>query len=157
MVGWPDVAGRHYPGRGTAHRVDHVDCARGGGDNPTIVVVDARSADMSVDLDTGTSLDDHAVNSRSAVRRELPIRSGRLGEPVDMFHRDHHIVAPHSFHGEAHRGDASALDIHHRALDGWRSDPLLVALANLIEGDSDIFGQTADRAAPHRLEDPGLK
>src|SRR5580693_9389826 len=89
MVGWPDVAGRHYPGRGTAHRVDHVDCARGGGDNPTIVVVDARSADMSVDLDTGTSLDDHAVNSRSAVRRELPIRSGRLGEPVDMFHRDH--------------------------------------------------------------------
>src|ERR1700677_4093582 len=95
MVGWPDDAGRHYPGRGTAHRVDHVDCARGGGDNPTIVVVDARSADMSVDLDTGTSLDYHAVNSRSAVRRELPIRSGRLGEPVDMFHRDHHIVAPH--------------------------------------------------------------
>ena len=69
-------------------------------------------------------------------------------EPVDVFHRDHHVPAAHAFDREANGGNPTGLDIHHGALDQFGRDPLLDPLPDL---SSSIPRSTARlrTCAPH--------
>ena len=52
-------------------------------------------------------------------------------------------------------GDLSGFDAHHRAVDRLRGHPLLVALADLVEFDAEIYGQAAHLDTPHRGQHAG--
>ena len=110
---------------------------------------------MSVDLDTGIPAHHHPVHPGPALGRVGPIRGGRGREPVDMVHGDHCLAVTHPVDGEPHGGHPARIDGHHRALNPLRRDPILVRLANLIEGYPEHVSQGAHLPAPQRRDHPG--
>src|SRR5271168_1359222 len=155
VVGRPQIMRGKDSARSPADGVDDVHGAGCGGDDTALVMVDARYPHVGVDLDAGAALDADAVHTEMSVGRIRPVRGGRIGEPVDVFHGDEHVIAAQALDREANGGHLSWFDVHHGALDQVGRDPLVVAFPYLVEFDAEIAGQAPNLGAPHRRENAG--
>src|SRR6202789_2947210 len=155
MIGGPQVMSGKDSARSPAHGVDDVDRTGRSGDDPSLVVVDARGAYVSVDRDTRAAPDHDAMYAGISVGWIRPVRCRGIGEPVDVLHSDHRVAAAEAVDAESHGRDLAGLDPHHRALNRYGRDPLLDSFADLVKLDAEIDCQAAHLGAPHRREHTG--
>src|SRR5258705_1778614 len=150
------LRGEQAAGSG-AYRFDHVDRAGCGGDHAALVVIDAGHSDVGVDLDARVASDGRAVHAGAPVGWIRPVRSGGVGEPVDVFHGDDRQARTDTLDREPDGGHPSRGHRHHHALDRFGRHPGFVTFTNVVQLDAEAVGEASDLSTPQGSQHTGLE